>query len=294
MAVPAETVTAAQTNANTITEAGGITTLTLREKTATSVESETLVRENAAHTVVLTGRGVTVKVPAGTLPEGFDVNRLLPDRSAFTGAPGDVLAYVDETGGLRPLPWVVVGEDEFAFTAGIATDYRIVNAGGVFDDVAADSWYTGSVAFVTARDLFSGTGKAAFSPDVPMTRGMLVTVLARLDGADTAGGSPWYKPGMDWAVTRGISDGSAPEAPITREQLTAMIWRYAGHPVAQGSLDGFADAGQVSVYAAEALRWAVGAGLITGEDTGTLNPQGKASRAEVAAMFARFIMVRAE
>ena len=90
-------------------------------------------------------------------------------------------------------------------------------------------------------------------------------------GADTAGGSPWYKPGMDWAVTRGISDGSAPGAPITREQLAAMLWRYAGNPVSQGSLDGFTDAGQVGAYAAEALRWAVGAGLITGTDAGALN-----------------------
>ena len=294
VAVPAETVTAAQTSANTITEAGGVTTLTLLEEAATSVESEALVRENAAHTVVLTGRGVTVTVPAGTLPEGFDVNRLLPDRRAFTGAPGEVLAYVDENGGLHPLPWVVVGADELIFTTGIAADYRIVNAKGIFDDVMADDWYADSVAFVTARGLFSGTDEAVFSPDAPMTRGMLMTVLARLDGADTAGGSPWYKPGMDWAVTRGISDGSAPGAPITREQLAAMLWRYAGNPVSQGSLDGFTDAGKVSAYAAEALRWVVGAGLITGTDAGALNPQGEASRAEVSAMLTRFIMVKAE
>ncbi|WP_419020164.1 S-layer homology domain-containing protein, partial [Intestinimonas butyriciproducens] len=236
----------------------------------------------------------TVTVPAGTLPEGFDVNRLLPDRRAFTGAPGEVLAYVDENGGLHPLPWVVVGADELIFTTGIAADYRIVNAKGIFDDVMADDWYADSVAFVTARGLFSGTDEAVFSPDAPMTRGMLMTVLARLDGADTAGGSPWYKPGMDWAVTRGISDGSTPGAPITREQLAAMLWRYAGNPVSQGSLDGFTDAGKVSAYAAEALRWVVGAGLITGTDAGALNPQGEASRAEVSAMLTRFIMVKAE
>lgn len=121
---------------------------------------------------------------------------------------------MDENGGLHPLPWVVVGADELIFTTGIAADYRIVNAKGIFDDVMADDWYADSVAFVTARGLFSGTDEAVFSPDAPMTRGMLMTVLARLDGADTAGGSPWYKPGMDWAVTRGISDGSTREPPL--------------------------------------------------------------------------------
>ena len=102
---------------------------------------------------------------------------------------------------------------------------------------------------------------------------------------------------MTWAVDQKIVQGYngtlIPREPAIRGQVAAMLWRYAGNPVSQGSLDGFTDAGQVSAYAAEALRWAVGAGLITGTDAGTLNPQGEASRAEVAAMLTRFITAQA-
>lgn len=90
----------------------------------------------------------------------------------------------------------MVGADELIFTTGIAADYRIVNAKGIFDDVMADDWYADSVAFVTARGLFSGTDEAVFSPDAPMTRGMLMDRTGpRLDGADTAAGSPWIQAG---------------------------------------------------------------------------------------------------
>ena len=113
-------------------------------------------------------------------------------------------------------------------------------------------------------------------------------LLARLDGVDTTGGNVWYETGMAWAVSAGISDGTDPDLPITREQLATMLWRYAGRPAGRASLDRFPDAGTSSSYAEEALRWAVDGGVIHGMEDGTLTPQGTATRAQVATMLMRF------
>ena len=121
-----------------------------------------------------------------------------------------------------------------------------------------------------------------------MTRAMMMTVLARFDGVDTTGGSTWHEKGAQWAQEKGISTGSNLGSNITREQLAVMFWRYAGAPASSGSLDGFSDAGSVSGYAQEALRWAVETGLLAGNGTALL-PQGEATRAEVAQMLKRFM-----
>lgn len=122
-----------------------------------------------------------------------------------------------------------------------------------------------------------------------MTRAMLMTVLARFDGQDTTGGAVWYEKAMEWARENGISDGSDPDGSITREQLATMLWRYAGSPTGGGSLSSFGDSASVSAYALEAVRWAVGEGLISGTDAGLLAPQGSATRAQVATILMRFV-----
>lgn len=96
-----------------------------------------------------------------------------------------------------------------------------------FDDTR-NHWAKDAINFVTAHELFSGTSDTAFTPDSPMTRAMLMTVLARFDGQDTTGGAVWYEKAMEWARENGISDGSDPDGSITREQLASMLWRYAG------------------------------------------------------------------
>jgi len=111
-----------------------------------------------------------------------------------------------------------------------------------------------------------------------------------LDGRDTAGGATWYEKGLIWAVEKGISDGTAPEASITREQLAAMLYRYADSPkIGAVSLNGFSDADKVSDWAKNAINWAVENGILTGKGGNVLDPTGNASRAEVAAMLERFI-----
>ena len=162
-----------------------------------------------------------------------------------------------------------------------------------FTDVAEGAWYADAVRFVTGCGLFSGTAEDRFAPSEPMTRAMVMTVLARYDGADTAGSDPWYEAGLQWAVYTGVSDGSAPERPVTREELCAMLYRYA-----QSQGKGFSglwmfqldypDAADVSDYAYEAVCWMVMNGVITNMGDGALNPGGTATRAQVAAILQRF------
>ena len=125
-----------------------------------------------------------------------------------------------------------------------------------------------------------------------MTRGMVVTVIARLAGENTDGGANWYDKGCAWAVANGVSDGTDPNGSITREQLAAMLYRYCGSPAASGSLSAYADAASVSAFASDAMQWCVNNGIINGMD-GLLNPQGQATRAQVSAMFARYIRLAA-
>lgn len=159
---------------------------------------------------------------------------------------------------------------------------------GSFKDVPQNSWFAGAVQYVTSNSLMNGTSTTAFSPSATMSRGMLMTVLARYAGESTEGGTVWYEKGMNWAKSKGISDGSAPNRNITREQLAAMLYRYAGEPDGAADLSAYTDAGSVSAYAEKAVQWCVKNGILTGKTSSTLAPKATATRAECAAMLQRF------
>lgn len=159
---------------------------------------------------------------------------------------------------------------------------------GSFKDVPQNSWFASAVQYVTSNSLMNGTSTTAFSPSETMSRGMLMTVLARYAGESTEGGTVWYEKGMNWAKNKGISDGSAPNRNITREQLAAMLYRYAGEPDGAADLSAYADAGSVSAYAEKAVQWCVKNGILTGKTSSTLAPKATATRAECAAMLQRF------
>ena len=159
---------------------------------------------------------------------------------------------------------------------------------GSFKDVPQNSWFASAVQYVTSNSLMNGTSTTAFSPSATMSRGMLMTVLARYAGESTEGGTVWYEKGMNWAKNKGISDGSAPNRNITREQLAAMLYRYAGEPDGAADLSAYTDAGSVSVYAEKAVQWCVKNGILTGKTSSTLAPKATATRAECAAMLQRF------
>ena len=156
-----------------------------------------------------------------------------------------------------------------------------------FVDVEDNAWYAEAVHYVADKGMMNGIGENKFAPNATTTRGMLMTVLARYAGQDTSGSSPWYQKGMDWAVNQKVSDGTNPTVNITREQLVAMLYRYAGSPVASGSLSDFSDTAAVSDYAVSAMQWAVANNIVNGAN-GNLNPKNNATRAEVAAILMRF------
>ena len=161
-------------------------------------------------------------------------------------------------------------------------------AGPVFYDVKEETWYAQAVRFTAANGLFAGIEEHVFAPDIPMTRAMIVTILARLEGVDTSG-DPWYEAGRQWAMEQGISDGTNMDASLTREQLATMLWRYAGSPAVSADMSGYTDTGTVSSYAQQAMAWCVEQGIIGGTTATTLSPQAEATRAQVATILMRFI-----
>ena len=165
-----------------------------------------------------------------------------------------------------------------------------------YPDVQEGDWYNGAVQFVTEEKLMTGTGKG-FEPNAATTRAMLWTILARMDGADSNSTGAWYAAAQDWAVKHGVSDGTSPDGKITRAQLATMLYRYAqsrglAKADVQGDLSAFTDSASVSPYAVEAMRWAVRAGIVNGMD-GKLNPQGEATRAQMATMLMRYAKLAA-
>ena len=172
-----------------------------------------------------------------------------------------------------------------------------------YQDVSADSWYAPGVNFVTTRNLMQGSG-GYFYPDREMSRAMVASALYRMAGSPAVvGHSPfldvaedaWYADAVMWAAERGLINGTGdgyfqPDGSITREQLAAILFRYAEMAIPTGSLDRYTDSDSVSAYAREAMRWAVGAGLIGGATETTLNPQGTATRAQTATILMRYAM----
>jgi hypothetical protein len=257
-------------------------------------------------------------------------------------ASGVVVRHIDELGGIEKLSTMY---DTRARMAVFATSHLSLYAiayeetaqgdatarpgaawQNPFDDVKAGDWFYGDVEYAVANGLLRGTGATTFSPDTPMTRAMLVTVLCRLaapeSGADAARFTDvppdeWYSDAVAWAAEIGIVSGVgdnmfAPNAEIKRQDLAVLLHRYAQAQLADGggqlagdggeladgggqlagdtgALAGYGDAEAVSEYARGALAWAISAGIMRGGDTNSLNPQGFATRAETAAMLHRFL-----
>ena len=175
-----------------------------------------------------------------------------------------------------------------------------------FRDVPQSAWYFSSIAYVSSRGLMNGTDSTSFTPDIPTSRAMLVTVFYRLAGkpeistetsfADVTEGS-YYADAVAWAAETGIVEGYSKtlfgtDDPVTREQVAAILYRYAErtgrNTDAANPLINYADADQISAYAVPAMEWANAEGLILGTTEVTLDPTGTATRAQIAAILARF------
>ena len=184
------------------------------------------------------------------------------------------------------------------------TAYAAVEDTG-FSDVAADAWYADAVTYVRDNGLMSGTSDTTFTPGGTMTRGMLVTTLYRMAGSPSlenedlgypfadVPGDAWYADGVYWARLAGVVGGYSedqfgPDDPVTREQIAAILWRYAGSPAAESGTD-FADEGSISAYAAQAVDWARANGIVNGVEDNRFLPQSSATRAQVATILRNYL-----
>ena len=178
-----------------------------------------------------------------------------------------------------------------------------------FADVSKGAWYYDAVQYVYENDLFSGTSGTTFEPQTPMTRGMLVSVLWRLDGKPAVPAENpftdvaprvWYTSGVLWAASEDIVSGMgggifAPNENITREQMASIMMRYAAYKgiavEARADLSGYADSGKISKWAKQSVSWANAVGILSGQEAGAqlvMEPQGEATRAQVASILMRF------
>ena len=191
--------------------------------------------------------------------------------------------------------------------AGWRVDENPNTGANPFTDVSEKDWFYSDVMFVYENGLMLGTSKALFSPHGTATRGMMATILWRMEGSPAPKGKnsftdveagKWYADAITWTAENVIfagygKDKFGPDDPITREQLAAIFYRYADYKgydlTVKGNLDKFKDADKITDYAKTAMQWAVGSGLMKGKSGNLLDPQGTATRAEIAAMLHRFI-----
>lgn len=235
---------------------------------------------------------VTVQPDAGYLLGGLTVTDSRGNELKVTGRGGGVFTFI------MPGSKVAV---QASFVPDDTAEYGLP-----FLDVNRGDWFYEAVAYVYREGLMSGTSGTAFSPNAATTRGMIVTILHRLEGAPAAAAAAfddvadgqYYTKAVAWAAANGIVEGYGdgsfrPSVPITREQLAAILYRYAryrGYDVSgANALSGFQDAASVSGYAAGAMSWAVERDLIGGMGDGTLQPQGGATRAQAAAILYRYL-----
>ena len=248
--------------------------------------SVSTVEKRADGTEIKTAQPVSGEITASvSVPKSVGSTRVDIPVSKPSGSMVAVIVHPDGTEEI--VKGSIVTETGIALRAEGDVRLKIIDNAKSFNDMA-DHWAKDAVEFASSRELFNGVGNDAFGPDRSMTRGMVSTVLARLAGADTAGGETWYAKGTVWAVENGISDGTNPEQPVTREQLAAMLYRYAGSPAVSGEL-GFDDTTVISIWAYDAVRWCVDNGILNGVGGNRMAPQDLARRGQVAAMLMRFL-----
>ncbi len=287
----------------------GITGQTNTDATGNVTSANVTIPENVKSEFVT----APVKVPAAKSSKeaaaielrvgSADVSRVEIPVTEF--GPGTVAILVHEDGTEEVVRDCTIGENGVILNVEGDVTLKIVERSQNFTDVASGNWASDAVEFVAARELFQGTGNQQFTPEGNMTRGMLVTVLYRLayepEAAQVDFGDidqqAYYSDAVAWAASNGVVTGYSdhafgPDDDITREQLATILYRYAkNHTATTGqtaALSTFADASQISPYAAEAMSWAVSSGLINGVGNNQLAPEGEATRAQVATMLMRF------
>ena len=248
-----------------------------------------------------TGGGSDIPSVQGTYNTYIDLTKYVPTwrGHAFIG-------WYSERSLTNKVSGVCLTKDMTVY-AGWRVDENPGTGVNPFTDISEKDWFYGDVMFVYENGLMLGTSKTLFSPHGTAMRGMMATILWRMEGSPVPKGKnsftdveagKWYADAITWTAENGIFEGYGkdkfcPDDPITREQLAAIFYRYADYKgydlTVKGDLDKFKDADKITDYAKTAMQWAVGSGLVKGKSGNLLDPQGTATRAEIAAMLHRFI-----
>ena len=248
-----------------------------------------------------TGGGSDIPSVQGTYNTYIDLTKYVPTwrGHAFIG-------WYSERSLTNKVSGVCLTKDMTVY-AGWRVDENPGTGVNPFTDISEKDWFYGDVMFVYENGLMLGTSKTLFSPYGTATRGMMATILWRMEGSPVPKGKnsftdveagKWYADAITWTAENGIfagygKDKFGPDDPITREQLAAIFYRYADYKgydlTVKGDLDKFKDADKITDYAKTAMQWAVGSGLVKEKSGNLLDPQGTATRAEIAAMLHRFI-----
>ena len=248
-----------------------------------------------------TGGGSDIPSVQGTYNTYIDLTKYVPTWRGHT-----FIGWYSERSLMNKVSGVYLTKDMTVY-AGWRVDENPGTGANPFTDVSEKDWFYGDVMFVYENGLMLGTSKTLFSPYGTATRGMMATILWRMEGSPAPKGKnsftdveagKWYADAITWTAENGIfagygKDKFGPDDPITREQLAAIFYRYADYKgydlTVTGNLDKFKDADKITDYAKTAMQWAVGSGLMKGKSGNLLDPQGTATRAEIAAMLHRFI-----
>ena len=248
-----------------------------------------------------TGGGSDIPSVRETYNAYIDLTQYVPTWRGHT-----FIGWYSERGLINKVSGVYLTKDMTVY-AGWRVDENPNTGANPFTDVSEKDWFYGDVMFVYENGLMLGTSKTLFSPHGTATRGMMATILWRMEGSPVPKGKnsftdveagKWYADAITWTAENGIfagygKDKFGPDDPITREQLAAIFYRYADYKgydlTVKGNLDTFKDADKITDYAKTAMQWAVGSGLVKGKSGNLLDPQGTATRAEIAAMLHRFI-----
>ena len=248
-----------------------------------------------------TGGGSDIPSVRETYNAYIDLTQYVPTWRGHT-----FIGWYSERGLINKVSGVYLTKDMTVY-AGWRVDENPNTGANPFTDVSEKDWFYGDVMFVYENGLMLGTSKTLFSPHRTATRGMMATILWRMEGSPAPKGKnsftdveagKWYADAITWTAENSIfagygKDKFGPDDPITREQLAAIFYRYTDYKgydlTVKGNLDKFKDADKITDYAKTAMQWAVGSGLVKGKSGNLLDPQGTATRAEIAAMLHRFI-----
>ena len=246
------------------------------------------------------GFTMTLSAPLGEENAGYWANLYHYDEEA-EALQFEAAAEIDEDGNVK-IPFSHASQYAIVIDT---HSHATVDVSDIFIDVAPNAWYKDAVQYAYDNGLMTGISDTEFAPEATTTRAMIVSILARLENvtsAESAGFNDvtdeWYATAVNWAasvgVVNGYEDGTfRPNQPITREQLAAILMNYVSYKgedvSARASLDAYSDAENVSTWATDTMSWAVAEGYITGMTADTLQPQGSATRAQVAAILERFL-----